>query len=155
MIALPCNLRLSIQAYSTLVLKAKAYGHVQGTLTAKGVGSFLDALAHGVFVDKRPKDVRDAAAGVRISRSTQLTTQASVPWIWSLEYPKQRYRISLLSESIGFYINIATTFTIAPYLSTLTRISAVFEAIGIEWLAPFTWPPVVDHRWRSSKNINL
>jgi hypothetical protein len=155
MTALPCNLRISEQAYSSLVEHAKAYGYIQGELTAKGVGRFLDALAVGNFTDTRPTDVQEAAAGVRIRKSIQLTTQINVAWIWSLEYPKQRYRVSLEPSSIGFYVALADAFKIAPYLSTLTRISTVFEAVGIGWLTPFTWPPIVEPRWRPSKGVDF
>jgi len=155
MTALPCNLRISDQAYEGLCEHAKAYGYIQGQLTAKGVGGFLDALAHGAYKDTRPEDVREAASGVRIKRSHQLTTQINVAWLWSLEYTKQRYRISLEPNSIAFYINLADQFGIAPYLSTLTRISAVFEAIGISWLTPLNWPPIVEPRWRTRKEVNF
>jgi hypothetical protein len=155
MSALPCNLRISQEAYTALCEKAKAYGYIQGALTAKGVGRFLDALATSSFKDTRPEDVREAATGVKIRKSVQLTTQVSVAWLWSLEYSRLRYRISLDPQSIAIYVEIATQFQIAPYLSTLTRISAVFEAIGIGWLTPFTWPPVVDPHWHSPKNVTF
>lgn len=154
-ISLPCNLKMSTPAYTSLRDHAATYGFVQGTLTAKGVGHFLDALTTTTFQDTRPIDVRDAATGVRIKKSTTLTTQVNIAWIWSLEYPRQRYRISLLPTSIEFYINLANAFTIAPYLSTLSRLSAVFEAIGIAWLTPFVWPSKQRQRYRVPTELDF
>jgi hypothetical protein len=138
---LQLNLKLSAPAHQGLCSLAREAGFIQSS-TNKGLGQYLDAVCYGPWHDSRDPQLQALPHGPQA-------------WLWSLEYPRERYRIALTAEAFKTYLHVAARFGIGlRYTAPASIVGATLEAIGLQMLST-TSDAFKAPLWRPAKEVQI
>jgi len=122
---IPYNIKLSAPAHTALCDKARAAGYISKT-TNKGLGQYIDSL-QGPWLDTREPELQ--------------ALHGPEAWLWSLEYPRRVYKISITPSAFRRLHMVAAEFGIGlRYTAPCSVVGAVLEAIGLGFLTPLMEP---------------